>query len=298
MKHSQPSRTAEIVAAWRAAEALKPADERVCYDPLAQAFLGSLYANLGRFAWLRKIGLWYSDRKAPGGVGTIVVRTRYIDEYLNTCMDDGIGQLVILGAGYDSRPYRFDALRDKVRVFEVDYPTTQTVKKKRVRGILNGLPDHVVYVPVDFDRERIDKRLLESGYDPELKTLFIWEGVTTYLTADAVDKTLAFVAENSGKGSSIIFSYIFRSAADGTCTLKGANTWRKALVKRGEPPTFGIEADAVEEFLYKRGFCKVKNVTMEFLKAAYFNEKNQDRQVFSWAGIVYATVDHSNRAHL
>jgi methyltransferase (TIGR00027 family) len=295
MKEGKPSRTAEIVAAWRAVEALKPENERVCHDPFAKDFLGPLYTTIGKFSWLRKIGLWYAERSAPGGVGTIVVRTRYIDEYLKTCIDDGIEQLVILGSGYDSRPYRFEELKDKARVFEVDYASTQAVKIKKVKKILGFVPDNVVYVAVDFDRERLDRRLFESGYDPELKTLFIWEGVTTYITAEAVDETLAFVANNSGKHSSLIFTYVFRSAVDGTCNLRGAKRWRKAIERRGEPPTFGIEEGAIEEFLCKRGFCNVKNVTMEALRKDYFKGMKQDRKVFSWAGIAHATVDHSKQ---
>jgi methyltransferase (TIGR00027 family) len=130
--------------------------------------------------------------------------------------------LVILGAGYDTRAYRFDKLKEEVKVFEVDHPATQKVKIEKVSKALGSLPGHVVYVSVDFEKERLDKKLSESGYNKSLKTLFIWEGVTMYLTAEAVDETLAFVAGNSGKGSSIIFNYIFRSVLDGTCELEYA----------------------------------------------------------------------------
>jgi methyltransferase (TIGR00027 family) len=199
-------------------------------------------------------------------------------------------QLVIMGAGYDSRPYRFEELKNKM-VFEVDYPATQEMKIKKVKRIYGSLPDHVVYIPVDFQRETLEKRLFENGYDRKRKTLFIWEGVTTYITAEAVDNTLSFVANNSGPGSTIIFSYVFRSAAEGTSGMEGAEKWRKALEKRGEPPVFGIEGSEIGEFLLKRGFCHVKNKNMEDLKKVYFIGNNQNRKAFPWAGIVYATVD-------
>jgi O-methyltransferase involved in polyketide biosynthesis len=106
-----------------------------------------------------------------------------------------------------------------------------------------------------------------------------------------VDNTLSFVANNSGPGSTIIFSYVFRSAAEGTSGMEGAEKWRKALEKRGEPPVFGIEGSEIGEFLLKRGFCHVKNKNMEDLKKVYFIGNNQNRKAFPWAGIVYATVD-------
>ena len=205
-------------------------------------------------------------------------------------MEDGIDQLVIMGAGYDSRPYRFEGLKNKI-VFEVDYPATQEMKIKKVKQIYGALPGHVTYVPIDFQRETLEERLFENGYNRKRKTLFIWEGVTTYITAEAVDSTLFFVANNSGKGSRIIFSYVFRSAVAGTSRMEGAKKWRKALEKRGEPPVFGIEDVEIKDFLLKRGFCRVKDANMAFLKKRYFTGLNQNRKASPWAGIVCAMVD-------
>ncbi len=289
MKEEKASRTAEIVTAFRAAESLRSSQDRVCYDPLAKDFLSSRLALIGRSEWIRKIGLWYADHKSPGIFGLVVIRTRYIDEYLMSCMKEGIEQLVIMGAGYDSRPYRFEGLKNKV-VFEVDYPATQEMKIKKVKQIYGSLPDHVVYVPIDFQKEALAERLFENGYDRKRKTLFIWEGVTTYITAEAVDSTLFFVANHSEKGSRIIFSYVFRSVLEGTSKMEGAEKWRKALEKRGEPPVFGLEDSEIEEFLLKRGFCQVKDANMAFLKKVYFTGRNRNRKVSPWAGIVYATV--------
>jgi len=216
MKKGQASRTAEGVAALRAVESLKPEDERVCYDPLAQHFLGAKYRLFGRSRFLTRLALWNAERRSPGVFGCLVGRTRYIDDCLKACIDDKIEQLVILGAGYDTRAYRFGELKEKVKVFEVDHPATQEVKIEKVSRMLGSLPGNVVYVPIDFEKERLDKKLFESGYDRSLKTLFIWEGVTMYLTAESVDRTLAFIAGYSGKGSRVVFDYLFESAIDGT----------------------------------------------------------------------------------
>ena len=130
----------------------------------------------------------------------------------------------------------------------------------------------------------------ESGYDRNLKTLFIWEGTTQYLKAEAVDETLAFISNNSGEGSSIIFDYAFQSALNGTLHREEAKKWRTAFERRGEPPTFGIEEEDIEEFLSSRGFYQVKNVTTESLEGSYFSGANQGRRVTRLGGIVHATV--------
>ena len=290
MKQEKASSTADGVAALRAVESLKPEDERVCYDPLAQHFVGAKYRVFARSRLLTRLALWNAERKSPGAFGCLVGRTRYIDDCLKACITDGIKQLVILGAGYDSRAYRFGELKEKVKVFEVDHPATQKVKIEKVSRILGSLPSHVVYVPVDFEKERLDKRLFESGYDKSLKTLFIWEGVTMYITAEAVDETLAFVAGNSGKGSSIIFNYIFRSVLDGTCELEYAQKVRRAHERGSEPFKFGIEKGKIDGFLSSRGFYQVKNVTGEYFKDAYFKGVNQNRLVCCCCGFVHTTV--------
>jgi len=294
MKNGKASRTAAFVTAFRAVESDKPEGERVCYDPLAKSFLSGMYAILAKSPLLTRIALWNGERKHPGVMGTvnyIAARTRHIDECLKACIDDGIQQLVILGAGYDSRAYRFDELNGKVKVFEVDHPATQKVKIEKVKKILGSLPDNVVYVAVDFDKEKLDERLFECGYDKDLKTLFIWEGVTYYITAEAVDETLAFVAENSGEGSRIIFDYAPKSLLDGTWDPEQAKGYDPEYLRRiGEPWTFGIEDGGVDEFLSQRGFCEVGNATSGLLKNAYFKGANQDREISRFFRIVTATV--------
>jgi methyltransferase (TIGR00027 family) len=291
MKEGKASRTADIAIAYRAVEAKKRPEERVCYDPLAKDFLSGIYTMLFRSPILIRVGLWYAERVSPGSRGWTIARHRFIDECIRQCIEDGIEQLVILGAGYDARAYRMDELRQNVRVFEVDHPDTQRAKKEKLGKIIGSLPDHVVYVPVDFDREKLNERLPQAGYDKNLKTLFIWEAVTMYITAEAVDETLAFVANNSGSGSSIVMDYIFKSVVDGTCELKGAKGFSKQVEKRGDPLAFGIDEGGVETFFLERGFYRVKHVTSEFVKSEYFGDASQNIYVASFIGYVHAFVN-------
>ena len=291
MKEGKPSATAEANAAFRAADSLRAEDERVCYDPFARDFLGTKFSIILKSRLLTKIALWYAERIIPGAPSSVVARTRYIDDYLEACIDDGIEQFVILGAGYDSRAYRFDKLKGKVKVFEVDHPDTQRAKVEKVKKIFGSLPDDVVYVPIDLDKRKLNEGLFKSGYNKNLKTLFIWEGTTQYLTAEAVDETLAFVSNDSGEDSSIIFDYAFQSALDGTLRHNEAKKWRATFERRGEPPTFGIEEASVEGYLLKRGFSQVKNVSMESLGDIYFKGESQGRKVTHLGGIVHARVE-------
>lgn len=290
MKKDKPSATAEANAAFRAAELLRPKNEQVCEDRFARRFLGLRFGIIARSRLLTGIARWYVERIIPGAANSVVARTRYIDDYLKQCIDAGIEQLVILGAGYDSRAYRFDGLKARVRVFEVDHPNTQRVKIQKVKKIFGSLPSHVVYVGLDLDEKKLGEGLLESGYDKGKKTLFIWEGVTVYIIPEAVDETLAFVAENSGKGSCIIFDYAFQSAFDAASESGDAKKWREAYERRGEPPKFALKEDAVGDFLSKRGFYQVKSVSLESIKKTYFKGPNAKRNVTNLGGIVQATV--------
>jgi methyltransferase (TIGR00027 family) len=286
VKKQQSSITAEGIAFARAVESSKPVGERVCYDPLARHFISPAFYLVG------KLFSGYAQRRSPGVVEFLIARTRYIDDYLQTCLDEGLEQLVILGAGYDSRPYRLAQLQGRVKVFEVDHPATQQVKIAKMRQILGKLPEHVVYVPLDFAQETLAK-LLASGYDQRLKTLFIWEGVTYYLPAEAVDSTLAFVAQNSGPGSSIVFDYLYASAITGPLERKELISMRRYQRLTGEGVIFGIEEGTIEEFLEHRGFYQIQNITSEFLKNTYFTGVNRKRVVAPVYALVHATVKPS-----
>ena len=288
MKEGKASRTAEGTAFSRAVESTRPAGERLFYDPYAKGFLSRALNAIANSRVLATLVIWNSERTNPGGISFAMVRTRYIDECLRARIDDGIQQLVVLGAGYDSRAYRFDGLKGRVKVFEVDHPATQKVKKEKVEKLFGTLPDHVVYIPINFDEEKLARKLLEGGYDRHLKTLFIWEGVTMYLTAEAVDETLAAIVDNSGEDSSVIFDYIYEGAVDGT--LKGSEKWRKVAERLGEPPSFGIEDGTVGQFLKKRGFDRVNDMSVESLTNHYREESGRNLRVFPFSSIVHATV--------
>lgn len=121
MKKRQASVTAQGIAFIRALESAKPENERICYDPLARRLIAPVFYALG------SLFVNYTERKGPGVIAYLATRCRCMDDYLQTCLAAGIEQLVILGAGLDSRAYRTEGLKDQVQVFEVDHPATQQV---------------------------------------------------------------------------------------------------------------------------------------------------------------------------
>ncbi len=285
MRKSQSSLTAAGIAIARAAESERHADERICYDPFARLFVPTwMYRAFGFF-----IKTGYAEWRGPGVNGFLVARDRYIDDVLQNFLDEGLQQLVILGAGYDARAYRFD-LQGRVKVFEVDHPATQADKLAKLQAIFGKVPEHVTYVPIDFNIQTLEECLLRSGYDPKRKTLFIWQGVSMYLTAEAVDATLAFVTNHSGAGSAIVFDYIYRSILEGVQKHGEVSGMRRYRFMTGEGLTFGIPVDKVAAFLMERGFRDVQDVNADYLKAAYFTGKNARRSVVGGYGIVLGRV--------
>ena len=296
MIEGRASRTAVRQAGIRAIESLLPAERRVCYDPLAVVFLDEKLQRRYRLclknSFMRAVWIW-SVRKDPGGTRAEgVARTRYIDDYSQACITNGVEQVVILGAGFDSRAFRLEGFK-RVKVFEVDHPNTQKMKMARLKGVIREMPTWVTFVAVDFEKDNLDEKLLAGGYRRDLKTLFIWEGVTPYLTAESVDRTLSLVVANCSPGSSIIFDYLHASAVDPNSKVRWAKALQTRCERMGEPMRFGIEGSEIEAFLAARGFSQVKRVTAANLTEICFKGPNSKRQVCPFAEIVHATVGPS-----
>jgi methyltransferase (TIGR00027 family) len=272
----KPSVSALEVTAYRAIGAKHPDPAVRNGDTLAERFLGAdereILKKGGSDAILSALAMpseeaWNSLGIRKPFAFAVHVRTRHIDAVFEDSLKSGARQVVILGAGLDSRAYRPPDSVRTTRVFEVDFPPTQEYKKKRVLEILGSLPSHVTYVPVDFTKDDLRAELGKAGYDRSLKTVFVWEGVTFYLPEAAVDATLRFVAGNSAPGSRIIFDYFLASG------LKTPNPALKDVMTRleavREPLIFGLPDDDPEGFIGRRGLAIGSNVPMKALIPRY-----------------------------
>jgi len=285
------SKTAVGALLNRFGESQKPEGERICCDPYAVHFINPEMLkwevlNPDKVKAMRE----ENEKFVPGLKNSITARCRYFDDFTKRSMEEGISQLVILGAGYDSRAFRIEGLK-RIKIFEVDHPATQSVKIDKIKKVFGALPDYVAYVSIDFIREDLGQKLPEAGYDRSKKTLFIMEGVLHYLPPSTVDGILSFIAKNSGKGSSIIFDYFPQSVVDGSTTLEVGRNIHNGMAQGDEPLRFGIDEDRIEIFLTERGFSHAVNVTSQDYKEAYFHGINKDRTVCSLLLFVHAVVE-------
>jgi methyltransferase (TIGR00027 family) len=204
-------------------------------------------------------------------------------------LEEGIDQLVILGAGFDSRPYRIAGM-EKVRVFEVDLPGTQRLKQSRVEEVLGAVPENVTLLGMDFARENLCDVLGAAGFQEDKRTLFIWEGVTQYLTAEAVGGTLEFVSRVSGVRSAIVFTYVRRGLIDGTEAPDWFGPFLSFARKVGSPLMFGLDRAEVEQYLSDRGLELIDDVSAAEYQEHLLKPLGRELNVFDGERVAFAEV--------
>lgn len=249
------SRTAEFVALFRAIETARPAGKRSFEDVYAAGFLEpglKVVAQAARVPGIRRLIPAFIDRRWPGARPSAVVRTRIIDDAVAEAIGEGADQLAILGAGYDTRGVRLPEARSIV-VFELDQAEIQEKKAAKLQAMLGQLPPNLVFVPFDLEHEGVGAPLARAGFQSGRRSVFVWEGVLSYLTPEAVDATLAWVRGAGGPGSKLIFTYVdlahFGPGAKGGKEVP----WSKAVAKVGEPFRYGLDPATLEAFMAKRG---------------------------------------------
>jgi methyltransferase (TIGR00027 family) len=242
------------MALFRALESSRDANSRLFNDPFAGIFLHSwrkwLYWT-ARFDFGRRLAEKVLDQAAPGARAAGIARTKWIDDEATAVLETAT-QLVLLGAGFDTRAYR---LRSAARatIFELDHPETSFAKRTTLRKAMGSLPEHVRFVSIDFDRQSIADVLIQAGFDRSRPACLIWEGVTNYLTTRAVDSVLRQV-QQTAPDSILLFTYIDREVLKTPERFFGATKLMARLQSYGEPWTFGLDPEEVEGYLAARGF--------------------------------------------
>lgn len=189
-------------------------------------------------------------------------------------MTAGLDELVLLGAGFDSRPYRLASQLDGVRVMEVDHPASQASKRERIQRLLGDEPEHVTYVPIDFSSEDLDATLAAAGHERSARTLFVWSGVSPYLPAEAVAETLSWVGAHRDPPASIVFDAVWAEVVDGSRDYPGAAEARKGAAEAGEPFRWGIPEGRAEETLSRFGLQAERALDPDQARIAYLKRSN------------------------
>jgi methyltransferase (TIGR00027 family) len=250
----KPRSTAEGAAALRAAGALERDPAVRCPDDLAADFLGGFnITTLAKHRLTRSLVVRRASVVLPGAYPYEIARCKFIDEVTLSEANAGLDELVLLGAGLDSRPYRLADRLGGLRVFEVDHPASQATKRARLRRLSVEQTSNVRFVPVDFTRDDLPRELARAGHDERAATLFIWSGVSPYLPEDAVGVILSWVGAHTSPRTSIVFDAAWASALRSDSDLYGAHELARAVASVGEPLRWGIPDGEVDETLERFG---------------------------------------------
>jgi methyltransferase (TIGR00027 family) len=253
-----PSRTSIAVAAGRALGAREKDPSVRNPDWLAERLLGPAELELIKDhpAGAALAGAELDPQKqmeATGMTMLMLIRTRFIDEHLERALNEGAAQVVILGAGFDTRAYRFEDQLGGRKVFELDFHSTQEFKKRRVQEALGGIPSNVTFVEVDFKTENLEDVLIKAGYQRGEKACFIWEGVSMYLAESAARGMLRAIHAIATPGSRLIMDFAEQAWID-VATRFPNHPFNRYTRRWGEPWIFGVPDGREREFFSESGF--------------------------------------------
>jgi methyltransferase (TIGR00027 family) len=288
---NQSSRTAEHMAFFRALETKRPPRQRLFNDPYAACFLSPGFRSALRIASIPVLGRaipWLADAIIPGARSSGIARTRWIDDALIAALAKGIRQVIILGAGFDCRAFRIPELRGG-RIFEVDHPQTFATKRAHLAQFIEGEPTNLSFVQIDFNRQSLEEVLRQAGFDPAERSIFLWEGVTNYLTAGAVTSVLRLVA-SCAAGTELIFTYVHRSALDHPASFPDAEKLLRSLAKIGEPWTFGLLPEEVSAFLQDTGLRLRQDVGSGEYRAQFMGPRGRHLKGYQFYRVAVADV--------
>jgi methyltransferase (TIGR00027 family) len=176
-----------------------------------------------------------------------------------------------------------------MRYFEMDLPELIEIKKKYIEKNTAGLPENLSLVPVDFDTQDIGEELQKAGYSPSSRTLFIWEGVTQYITREAIDAVLEYVAR-SAAGSRIVFTYVLQSFLDGVVPDGLQSLYRMTMKKKQPLWLTGFRPEEIPEYLSRFSLHLIEDVGHEGHMERYIRPLHRDITVFEIERIALAEV--------
>ncbi len=229
--------------------------------PLAmRMFLSLVRSSAGRNWMIRS-----SEKSMPGIWGGMLCRKRYIDDCLAEAAAS-VDAVVNLGAGFDTRVYRLRPL-SALPVWEVDQPENVAAKRASLRRVLGAIPGRVKLVPVDFDREDLGAALASEGYSPSMRTFFILEGVTQYLTRAGVEALFAFLSR-AAPGSRVVFTYVRKDFLEGRVLYGQEPAYEKWVVKE-KTWLSGMAPESVPDFLAGYGWRVIEHLGGDDLAERY-----------------------------
>lgn len=222
----------------------------------------------------------------------LAARSRFAEDQLAAAVERGVSQYVIVAAGFDTFAYRnpFPALR----VFEVDHPATQAVKRRRIDSAGMAMPPTLTFVEADLAASTLSAALATSGFDRAAPAVFTWLGGVPYVEHAAVEETVRCMAA-SPPGTTVVFDYAIPRSARGFFERLVFDRMARRVAAAGEPwKTFFMPVD-VSNLLHNTGFGEVEDAGAAELNAQYFAQRADGLHVWGSDRIV-STVRHASHA--
>ena len=266
-----PSETAFFAALRRAIAQLDYGNEKFGPDEMAAAFLPAHYRFLLRFKGIRTNTKDRLEGFLPGLHAYMIARTAYFDHLFAKALQEQVPQLVLLGAGYDTRAYRFANINRGTRVFELDGSPTQNRKRECLKRARIYIPEEVTLTPINFNEESLQDVLEGVGYDHQERTLFLWEGVSYYLDPGSVEATLDFVSRSLHPDSAIAFDYTISLSEEALQDAYGVSAFAQTMQEQhaNEALTFSLQEGMLDTFLEDRGLRAVEHLDNDAIEKAY-----------------------------
>jgi methyltransferase (TIGR00027 family) len=264
MQPGQPSLTALGAARLRAAHQVLD-NASILADPLALRILGDdIQISLDHAR---------AHTSGPRLRWFIAARSRMSEEALTEAVDHGATQLVVLGAGFDTLAYR-TPLAGRLRIFEVDFPTTQLRKRDMLAAAGIAVPDTLTYVAVDFERQTLAEALDAAGFVAAKRSFFSWLGVVPYLTETAVFSTLGYIAQLEG-GAGVVFDYVNPAGSIAQAGRAAHRALAERVAAAGESLQSYFDTAPLCARMSAIGFRHVDNVGPDRIAARFFPESER-----------------------
>lgn len=267
----KPSDTALFNAMRRTIACKEYKNSRFGADYLAEYFLPPNYRFLLKIKSIRTNTKEKLASFFPGVNEYIIARTAYFDNLFQAALNDGIPQIVLLGAGYDSRAYRFAKLIQDTQIYELDIAPTQERKKECLRKAKIAIPPQMSFVPIDFNRESLKDVLGKTGWQGGHKTLFLWEGVSYYLDPESVGVTLDFFSHSAHPDSQLAFDYMISITEENMADYYGAKEMLQSMKEQHpeEGLTFSVDEGKIETFLEGRNLRMLQHLDPEEMESKF-----------------------------
>jgi len=272
----KPSETALFAALRRTIANKEFKSGKLGPDDLAEYFLPPHFRFFLKFKRIRGKIKNKLNGLLPGLNEYMIARTAFFDRLFLDALKNKTPQIVLLGAGYDSRAYRFAKLNQGTRIFELDAPPTQDRKKKCIRKAQIDISENVTFVPINFNQESIKNKLEKAGYKHDQNTLFIWEGVSYYLELESVETTLEFVRQASHEETFIGFDYTTSISDDNMDNFYGVREFTQAMNHHhaNEELMFSIDDSKTASFLEQRGLKIVSHLDNKEIERTFLLDEN------------------------